>query len=158
MPKKRYTPEEIIQHLRTVELDTGKGLAVLDSCRKLGITEQTYYRWKKEYGGLRVDQAKRLKGLEQENLRLKRIVADQALDLSILKEVAAGHFYARPADAKPWSTPSPCSVCRSAGRVWQSASSGPPIGMCCSRIPIASGCASESSPWPKRTGGMATAR
>ena len=79
MPKKRYTPEEIIQHLRTVELDTGKGLAVLDACRKLGITEQTYYRWKKEYGGLRVDQAKRLKGLEQENLRLKRIVADQAL-------------------------------------------------------------------------------
>ena len=92
MPKKRYTPEEILQHLRTGELDTGKGLAVLDSCRKLGITEQTYYRWKKEYGGLRVDQAKRLKGLEQENLRLKRIVADQALDLSILKEVAAGNF------------------------------------------------------------------
>jgi len=51
MPKTRYTPEEIIQHLRTVELDTGKGLAVLDACRKLGITEQTYYRWKKEYGG-----------------------------------------------------------------------------------------------------------
>lgn len=92
MPKKRYTPEEIILHLRTVELDIGKGLAVLDSCRKLGITEQTYYRWKKEYGGLRVDQAKRLKGLEQENLRLKRIVADQALDLSILKEVASGNF------------------------------------------------------------------
>lgn len=92
MPRKRYTPEEIIQHLRTVELETGKGVAVLDACRKLGITEQTYYRWKKEYGGLRVDQAKRLKGLEQENLRLKRIVADQALDLSILKEVAAGNF------------------------------------------------------------------
>ena len=69
MPKKRHTAEEIIQHLRTVELDTGKGLAVLDSCRKLGITEQTYYRWNKEYGGLSVDQAKRLKGLEQENLR-----------------------------------------------------------------------------------------
>jgi hypothetical protein len=55
MPRKRYTPEEIIQHLRTVELETGKGLAVLDACRKLGITEQTYYRWKMEYGGLRVD-------------------------------------------------------------------------------------------------------
>lgn len=90
--KKRYTPEEIIQLLRTVELDTRKGLAVLDSCRKLSITEQTYYRWKKEYGGLRVGPAKRLKGLEQENLRLKRIVADQALDLSILKEVASGNF------------------------------------------------------------------
>ena len=92
MPRKRYTPEEIIQHLRTMELDTGKGLAVLEACRKLGITEHTYYRWKKEYGGLRVDQAKRLKTLEQENLRLKRIVANQALDLSILKEVAEGHF------------------------------------------------------------------
>jgi transposase-like protein len=65
MPKTRYTPEEIIQHLRTVELDTSKGLAVLDACRKLGVTEQTYYRWKEEYEGLRVDQAKRLKGLEQ---------------------------------------------------------------------------------------------
>ena len=92
MPKKRYTPEEIIQHLRTVELETGKGVPVLDASRKLGITEQTYYRWKKEYGGLRVDQAKRLKSLEQENARLKRIVADQAVDLSILKEVASGNF------------------------------------------------------------------
>ena len=92
MPKKRYTPEEIIQHLRTVELETGKGLAVLNACRKLGVTEHTSDRWKKEYGGLRVDQAKRLKTLEQENQRLKRTVADQALDLSILKEVAAGNF------------------------------------------------------------------
>ena len=57
MPQKRFTPEEIVQHLRTVELETGKGVAVSDACRKLGITEQTYYRWKKEYGGLRVDQA-----------------------------------------------------------------------------------------------------
>ena len=92
MPRKRYTPEEIFQHLRTIELDTGKGLAVPDACRKLGITEQTYYRWKKEYGGLRVDQAKRLKSLEQENSRLKRIVADLSLDNSILKEVASGNF------------------------------------------------------------------
>jgi len=92
LPRKRYTPEEIVHHLRTVEVETSKGLAVRDAYRKLGITEQTYYRWKKEYGGLRVDQAKRLKGLEQENLRLKRSVADQALDLSILKEVASGNF------------------------------------------------------------------
>ena len=92
MPRKRYTPEAVIQHLRTVELDTGRGLAVRDACRKLGITEQTYYRWKKAYGGLRVDQAKRLKALEQENLRLKRIVANQALDRSILQEVASGNF------------------------------------------------------------------
>jgi len=92
MPKTRYTPEEIIQHLRTVELETSKGLAVLDACRKLSITEHTYYRWKKEYGGLRVDHANRLKGLEQEHLRLKRMVADPAFDLSIVKEVAVGQF------------------------------------------------------------------
>lgn len=92
MPRKSYTPEEIIQHLRTVELETGKGIAVVEACRKIGITEHTYYRWNKEYGGLRVDQAKRFKALEQENLRLKRIVADQAVDRSILKEVASGNF------------------------------------------------------------------
>ena len=92
MPRKSYTSEEIIQHLRTVELETGKGIVVVEACRKIGITEQTYYRWKKEYGGLRVEQAKRLKALEQENQRLKRIVADQAIDLSILKEVASGNF------------------------------------------------------------------
>ena len=91
MPRTRYTPEEILVPLRTVELDTGKGLAVVDACRQLGLTEQPYYRWKKEYGGLRVEQAKRLKALEQENLRLKRIVANQALDLSVLKEVASGN-------------------------------------------------------------------
>ena len=158
MPKKRYTPEEIIQHLRTVELDTSKGLAMLDACRKLGITEHTYYRWKKEYGGLRVDQAKRLKGLEQENLRLKRIVADQALDLSILKEVASGNFSARPADAKRWSTPSRCSRCPSVERVGLSARSGPPIGTCRGLVKIESGCASGSSPWPRSTGGTATAQ
>ncbi len=89
MARKRYTAEEIISQLRTVEIETAKGIGIVDACRKLGITEQTYYRWKKEYGGLRVDQAKRLKGLEQENVRLKRIVADLSLDKSILKEVAS---------------------------------------------------------------------
>ena len=76
----------------TIEIKLGKGLAVIEACRKLGITEQTYYRWKKAYGGLRVDQANRLKGLEQENARLKRLVADLSLDNSILKEVTAGNF------------------------------------------------------------------
>ena len=92
MTRKRFTAEDIIGHLRTIEIETGKGLAVLEACRKLGITEQTYYRWKKEYGGLRVDQAKRLKSLEQENARLKRLVADLSLDNSILKEAAAGNI------------------------------------------------------------------
>jgi putative transposase len=80
MARKRYTSEEIIGQLRTIEIELGKGLALVEACRKLGITEQTYYRWKKEYGGLRVDQAKRLKSLEQENVRLIRLVADLSLD------------------------------------------------------------------------------
>ena len=92
MARKRYTAEEIIGHLRTIEIELGKGVAVIEACRKLSITEQTYYRWKREYGGLRVDQAKRLKGLEQENARLKHLAADLSLDNSILKEVAAGNF------------------------------------------------------------------
>lgn len=90
MARTRSTAEEIIGQLRIIEIALGKGLAVVEACRKLGITEQTYYRWKKEYGGLRVDQAKRLKGLEQEHVRLKRLVADLSLDNSLVKEVAAG--------------------------------------------------------------------
>ena len=70
----------------------GRGLPVPQVCKKLNISEQTYYRWRKEHGGLRLDQAKRLKALEQENTRLKRLVADQALDNAILKEVASGNF------------------------------------------------------------------
>ncbi len=85
MARKRYPAEEIIGHLRTIESEMGRGLGLVEACRKLGITEQTYYWWKKEYGGLRVDQAKRLKGLEQENARLKRLVADLFPDNSILK-------------------------------------------------------------------------
>jgi putative transposase len=75
-----------------VEIETGKGFVVPEACRTVGITEHTYYGWKKEYGALRVDQAKRLKTLEQEHLRLKRIVADQAVDLSIVKGGASGNF------------------------------------------------------------------
>ena len=92
MARTRYTAEEIIGQLRTIEIDLGKGLAVVEACLKLGITEQIYYRWKKEYGGLWVDQAKRLKGLEQEHVRLKRLVADLSLDNRLVKEVAAGNF------------------------------------------------------------------
>jgi len=105
MVRKRYRAEEIIRHLRTIEIETGRGLGLAEACRKLGITEQTYYRWKKEYGGLRVDQAKRLKTLAQENARLKRLVADLSLDNSILKEVAAGNFSARPDGGRWFSMP-----------------------------------------------------
>ena len=91
MARKRHTPEEIIGKLRAVEVELGKGHSALQACRKLGVTEQTFYRWRKEYGGLRLDQAKRLKQLERENGRLKRVVAEQALDMAILKEAAAGN-------------------------------------------------------------------
>lgn len=92
MPKKRYSPEEIIQHLRTVEIEESKGTTAEEAARKVGVAPQTIARWKREYGGLRVDQAKRLKELEQENGRLKKIVADLSVDNSILKEVARGNF------------------------------------------------------------------
>ena len=91
MARKRYTPEDIIGHLRTIEIETGKGLAVIEACRKRGITEQTYYRWKNEDGGLRGDQAKPLKSLAHEKARLKRLVAALSLDNSLVKEVATGH-------------------------------------------------------------------
>ncbi len=92
MPRKRNTPEQIIRKLREAEVELAKGQTTVDVVRKLGITEQTYYRWRKEYGGLRVDQAKRLKELEKENSRLKKLLAEQALDNAILKEVSSGNF------------------------------------------------------------------
>jgi transposase-like protein len=92
MGRKRHTPEQIIAKLREAEVELAKGQKTAEVCRKLGVTENTYYRWRKEYGGLRVDQAKRLKALEQENARLKKLVAEQALDNAVLKEVASGNF------------------------------------------------------------------
>jgi len=92
MPKKRYSPEQIIAKLREAEVELAKGLNTGAVCRKLAISEQTYYRWRREYGGLRMDQAKRLKQLERENKRLKKVVAEQALDMAILKEVSEGNF------------------------------------------------------------------
>ena len=91
MPKKRHSAEQIIAKLREAEVDLSKGQPVGAVCRKLEITEQTYYRWRKEYGGLKVDQAKRLRELERENARLKKVVADQALDILILKEASRGN-------------------------------------------------------------------
>jgi len=92
MGRKRFTAEQIIAKLREAEVEQAHGQSVIQACRKIGVTEQTYYRWRKEYGGLRLDQAKRLKDLERENGRLKRVVADQALDLVILKEASSGNF------------------------------------------------------------------
>ena len=92
MARKRYSSEQIITSLRQVEVELAKGQRTGEVCRKLGITEQTYYRWRKEYGSLRVDQMRRLKELEKENSRLKRVVADQALDMVILKEASSGNW------------------------------------------------------------------
>ena len=92
MARKRFKAEEIINKLREAEIEQSRGMDIAGVCKKLSITEQTYYRWRKEYGGLRVDQAKRLKELEKENQRLKKIVADVCLDKAILKEALTGNF------------------------------------------------------------------
>ena len=92
MSRKRFTMEQIIDKLREAEVLQAKGVAIPEVCRQLGVTEQTYYRWRKEYGGLRVDQAKRLKELEQENTRLKKVAADLIVDKAILKEAARKNF------------------------------------------------------------------
>ena len=92
MVKKGYTPEQIINKLREVEILLSQGSSISEASRKIGITEQTYYRWRREYGGMRVEQARKLKELEKENSRLKKLVADLSLDNSILKEAARGNF------------------------------------------------------------------
>jgi putative transposase len=92
MVRKTYTAEQIINKLREVEIIISQGTSISEASRKIGVTEQTYYRWRREYGGMRVDQARRLRDLEKENTRLKRLVADISLDNAILKEAARGNF------------------------------------------------------------------
>ena len=92
MVKKVFKPEQIIGKLREAEVLLSQGLTVGEASRKLGITEQAYYRWRREYGGMRVEQAKMLKELDKENSRLKKLVADLSLDISILKEAVRGNF------------------------------------------------------------------
>jgi transposase-like protein len=92
MVRKSHSPELIINKLRQAEILLNQGAKVGEASRKIGITEQTYYRWRKEYGGMRIEQAKRLKELEKENTRLKKLVADISLDNAILKEASEGNF------------------------------------------------------------------
>jgi transposase-like protein len=92
MGRRTYSPEQVINKLREVEVFISQGATTAEASRKVGITEQTYYRWRREYGGMRIEQAKRLKELEKENVRLKKLVADLSLDISILKEAARGNF------------------------------------------------------------------
>ncbi len=91
MPRKRHKPEEIVAELRQVDVLVSQGQTVADAVRAIGVTEVTYYRWRQEYGGLETEQVKRLKELETENARLRRVVADLTLDKLILKEAAAGN-------------------------------------------------------------------
>jgi len=92
MPARRFTVEQIVAKLREAERLQGQGMTIPQTCKKLGVSEQTFYRWRIKYGALKEDEAQRLKILEQENARLKRIVADQALDISMLKDLAKGKF------------------------------------------------------------------
>ena len=92
MVKKGYTPEQIIGKLREAEVLLNQGAAIAEASKKIGITQQTYYRWRKEYGGMRIEQAKRLKEIEKENARLKKLVADLSLDNAILKEASRGNY------------------------------------------------------------------
>jgi putative transposase len=89
---KKHTAEQIVSLLRQIEVAVANGKTTPVACRESGVTEQTYYRWRKEYGGLQVDQARRLKELEQENTRLKRVVANLSLDNLVLKDLASGNF------------------------------------------------------------------
>jgi putative transposase len=92
MGRRAFTAEQIINKLREAEVHLSQGDSVGEASRKLGVTEQTYYRWRREYGGMRVEQARRLKEVEKENVRLKKLVADLSLDNAILKEAARGNF------------------------------------------------------------------
>jgi putative transposase len=92
MPMKRYKPEQIVNLLRQIEVEIANGKTTPQACKEAEITVQTYYRWRKEFGGLKLDQAKRLKELERENAKLKRLVAELSLEKQILKDVAGGNF------------------------------------------------------------------
>ena len=92
MPKKRFSAEQIVTVLRQIEVLMSQGKAAPVACREAGISQQSYYRWRKEYGGLELDQAKRMKELERENVRLKRLVADLSLEKQVLKDVASGNL------------------------------------------------------------------
>ena len=92
MKRRHHTPEQIVRKLREADRLLGEGTSLVEVCKHLEVTEATYYRWRNQYGGMKADDAKRLKELEKENARLKRLVADQALDIDMLKEVNRGNF------------------------------------------------------------------
>jgi putative transposase len=102
MKRKRHTPEEIVKKLRTAEEALACAKTAKEACRIIAVSMATYQRWKSQYSGVKKDALKRLKELEKESVRLKRLLAEQALDMNILKEIAEGKWQARPASAKRW--------------------------------------------------------
>ncbi len=92
MPKKSFTPEQIVTKLREIEVLTNQGTSIPAACKQAGVSDVSYYRWRKEYGGLKLDQAKHLKELERENVKLKRLVAELSLEKQVLKDIASGNF------------------------------------------------------------------
>ena len=114
--KRKHTPEEIINKLREAVVVVAAGSTVAEASRRIGVSEQTFYRWRAEYGGLRIDQARRLKQLETENGRLKRAVAELTLDNQILRQAAEGNF---------WAPPAAAAVSNTSGVAWEFPSGGP---------------------------------
>ena len=130
MGRKRHSPEEIIGKLREAEVLIARGSTTPQAAKAIGVTEQTYYRWRREYGGMKVDQAKRLKHLERENQRLRKAVSDLTLDKMILEEVGRGMLAAPRAEGSRSTTSGTSSACPSGGRAGWSGSIGPPSARC----------------------------
>ena len=139
MPKKRFSPEQIVTLLRQIEVTMGQGKSAQLACREAGISEQNFYRWRKEYGGLDLDQARRMKDLEKENARLKRLVADLSLEKQVLKDISSGNLKA-PSVAGRQSSGSGRSI---------SSRNAKPAGSSASRVARS---VIRSSPVPMRTG------
>ena len=159
MAKQRHTPEQIIGKLREAEVEIARGGSVATACKKIAVTEQSYYRWRREYGGPKVDQARRLKELEGGNARLKRLLAEAELDKAILREAASGKYRARRSGARRSSTCGTCSAVtasRSVGRAvcWGSAARRSGVGPW--RWAMSPRWWSGWWPWPPSTAGMAT--
>ena len=125
MKRRRHTPEQVIRKLREAERLLGEGKTIPEAAKELGISEQTYHRWRNQYGGMKAEDAKRLKELERENAQLKRIVADQVLEIQALKEIARGNWWARPAGARRSRCFATVSASASAGRAGWSGSIAP---------------------------------
>jgi putative transposase len=116
MARKRYSVEQTLSKLREAEVALAQGSSAAEVCQSIGVSGQTYYRWLKEYGGFRMDQARRFNELDRENVRLKKLVADQALDIAIFKEAASGNSQARRDGEKPWRGSAARWACHRDGR------------------------------------------